>query len=445
MKIEFLILISGDETFCNSKRSLLDFLKVDSLLTVANSRIGLKKTPRGKEEVSAKIHIETSEVKSSNERYFLVAIECENTELIDQFSELGERLKTNARRISPGATMVNMLWDGVGSYYAEMSYPIINEVENLMRRLIAKFMLITVGMNWSKDSIHPDLFKKIEQFDDGDPYLNELHKLDFIHLSQVLFEKKRDIGVEELDRILSATKFEEGDREKILKYIPRSNWDKYFSTLIDEKDHSLERKWAMLYKLRNKVAHNRVVTREEYETVQGLASKIKSIIERAILKLGEISIEEDERESIVLSYKSESFAARQFQLERAVAMHYSAIGYEYDTNPLRHLDSGFDLTITMPGETIAVEIKILSPRTVYHLLRAIVGKVSQKWNELKEVSDYTGVHIVIVFKDYGVSLDLGVEKLKSRVRVVRSKLEQDMKIYFGALDEDGVFQYLDDI
>ena len=51
-------------------------------------------------------------------------------------------------------------------------------------------MLITVGMNWSKDAIHPDLFKKIENFEDEELYLNDLYKLDFIHLKDVLFAKK---------------------------------------------------------------------------------------------------------------------------------------------------------------------------------------------------------------------------------------------------------------
>lgn len=204
-----------------------------------------RKTEKGKELVSVRFRVETDKVQSKKERYFLLALESKDDSLLDEFSGLCERIKTIADRISPGATAINTIWDDVGRIYAEKSYPHINEVENLMRRLIAKFMLITVGMNWSKDAIHPDLFKKIENFEEEEVYLNDLHKLDFIHLKQVLFEKKRDISLEEMDRLLIKTHFNDEDKEKILKYVPRSNWEKYFSNLIDEKDSSLEKKWEL--------------------------------------------------------------------------------------------------------------------------------------------------------------------------------------------------------
>ncbi|XVN13856.1 hypothetical protein QZH47_21110 [Pseudomonas corrugata] len=139
---------------------------------------------------------------------------------MDDFNELCDRVRSIVERISPGKTTINTLWDDIGRTYAEKSYPLINEVENLMRRLIAKFMLITVGVNWSKDTIHPDLFKKIDNFSDDDPHVNDLFKLDFIHLKEVLFGKKRDISLEELDRLLSKTQFSKDDRDTIKNICP---------------------------------------------------------------------------------------------------------------------------------------------------------------------------------------------------------------------------------
>lgn len=110
-----------------------------------------------------------------------------------------------------------------------------------MRKLISKFMLINVGMDWSKETIHPDLAKKIERFEEDDVHLNDLYKLDFINLSEVLFQKKRDITLEELDRVLIKTNFDECDKDKILKYVPKSNWEKYFSVLLGESSKSLEK------------------------------------------------------------------------------------------------------------------------------------------------------------------------------------------------------------
>lgn len=298
MKTEFLILIPSDESYCNSKKAFVDLLNVDDLISVSNQKVAYRRTVKSKDLLSVRFQLETNKVQFKEERYFLFILEYQDESLIDEFSELCERIKIIAKRISPGATAINTIWDDVGRIYAEKSYPVINEVENLMRKLIAKFMLINVGMTWSKEVIHPDLFKKIENFEEEELYLNDLHKLDFIHLKQVLFEKKRDISLQELDRTLIKTSFSVDDKEKILRYVPRSNWEKYFSALLNGKDSSLEKKWELLYKLRNKVAHNRNVNKEEFEKIKGLSSDIREIINKATTKLGEIDIKEEDQERI---------------------------------------------------------------------------------------------------------------------------------------------------
>lgn len=444
MKIELLILISGNETFCCSKKSFLEFLRVDSLLTVTNTTISYKNRQAGKEDLLARITVETNKVKASDERYFRVVLECDRLDLIDDFFDLAEKVKSITKRISPGATIVNTLWDGIGSYYAEMSYPIINEVENLMRQFIAQFMLITVGMNWSKNVVHPELLKKIEQFEDGDPFVSDLHKLDFIHLSQVLFEKKRDISLEELDRILSATKFESEDKERILRYIPRSNWDKYFSTIIEEKDRSFEELWSRLYKLRNKVAHNRSVTKKEYEAVRGLASKAKGIIQQASLKLGEINIGEEDREAIIYSYSSESLAARSYKSEKALAEYYMRLGYVPNSKPVWSQGSAFDLVVSKPGETIAVEITSLPLNATLIIMRSTVDKVFQRWCATKESHGFLRVHIIFVVLGVDIAVSgTAAIKLKSRVGQIRSSIVGEVDIIVGTLAEDESFVSFD--
>jgi len=299
MKLEFLVLVTNDDSFCNSKKAFIDFLKVDSLISITGQQLAYKRTPKSKPLITVKFRVETDNIPSNKERYFLIVIESLDDELVDEFSEVGNKIKQISRRINPESTVINVLWDDVGRYYAYKAYPLINDVENVMRKLISKFMLINVGMDWSKDTIHPDLAKKIEKFDEEDTHLNDLYKLDFINLSQVLFQKKRDITLVELDRVLAGTSFSGADQNKILKYIPKSNWEKYFSTLLDENSQGLERKWELLYKLRNKVAHNRFLTREDFVKVQGLASQVKEILSVAINKLGEIDLDEEDRELII--------------------------------------------------------------------------------------------------------------------------------------------------
>lgn len=433
MKTEFLILMPNDEAFCNSKKAFVDFLKIDSLISITGNTINFRKSPKSKDQVSAKFRVETDKVKSNNERYFLLILECNQQANIDEFSELTDRLKSIAERISPGSTVVNMLWDGVGRTYAERAYPIINEVENLMRRLIAKFMLITVGMHWSRDAINSELSKKIEKFEDEDPYLNDLHKLDFIHLSQVLFEKKRDISLEELDRLLLKTKFDETDKEKILKYIPRSNWEKYFSALVEDKDHSLETKWEMLYKLRNKVAHNRSVKKSEYEKINGLASSIKDVISKATSKLGEIDINEEDRELIMHSYRSESPIIIGQLAEKAVAIYYAKNGYEVSPTPEISWRQGFDFFATKDGKTVCVAVKSVPIRLAPIIIRKTLSRTETILGKLPP-HERPDAHLVCVIR--GDMSEYSIEEILMKSKQILPELAVQIELHAGLLDEE---------
>lgn len=437
MRTEFLILIPDDEAFCSSKKAFVDFLKVDALISVAGQKMTYRKSPKAKDLVSARFRIETDKVKSKQERYFLLALECDNITHIDEFSELCERLKSIAERISPGATAVNTLWDGVGRLYAEKAYPIINEVENLMRRLIAKFMLITVGMNWSKDAINPELFKKIENFEDEELYLNDLYKLDFIHLSQVLFEKKRDISLEELDRLLAKTKFIDEDREKILRYVPRSNWEKYFSSLIDEKDRSLEKKWELLYKLRNKVAHNRNVKKDEFEQIKGLSNDIKEIIGKATAKLGEIDINEEDRELIIYSYQSDSPAAIGFLSEKAVAEYYAKSGYEISSASGPSFRRIFDFIALKDAKTVAVEVKSIRPRNFFSMMRMIVDRQLKFWLQHPDFEKLDKIHLVCVLRED--DFDYPMRGVRKHAEDLAEVLGDKFEIHLGRLNEENAY------
>lgn len=215
MKLEYLIHVNSEDPFCKTKKAFIDFLKVDSQISISGGQITYRRGSQGKPIVSARFRVEIGTVQSKDELFFLLALELTDENLVDEFAELGNRVKEITGRINPNTTVVNTLWDDIGRYYATLAYPLINEIENLMRKLISKFMLVNVGMNWSKESIHNDLFSKIENFKDEALYLNDLFKLDFIQLSEVLFKKKRDISLEDIDRLLLKTEFSKDDQEKI--------------------------------------------------------------------------------------------------------------------------------------------------------------------------------------------------------------------------------------
>lgn len=437
MRTELLLLFPDDESFCSSKKAFVDFLKVDALISISGQNISYRRAAKSKELVSARFRVETDKVKSKQERYFLLTLECQDEALLDDFNELCERIRTIGERISPGRTAINTIWDDVGRIYAEKSYPLINEVENLLRRLIAKFMLITVGINWSKDTIHPDLFKKIEKFDDPEPYINDLYKLDFIHLKQVLFEKKRDISIDELDRLLSRTAFSDEDKEKIQKYVPRSNWEKYFSVLIEDRESSLEKKWELLYKLRNKVAHNRHVKKEEFEKIKGLTSQIKEILAKASAKVGEIDLNEEDRELIIYSYNSDSPVAIGFMAEKAVAEFYANSGYQ--VTPLESRSrSPIDFFATKNGVKLAVDVKSVRPRHFVPMMRMAIDRQLKHTIQQLEGDSFSKLRIVVVLREDDDD-EYPISRLFDRALRVTEEFGSNFEIQFGRLNEERVY------
>ncbi|MCS4274453.1 MULTISPECIES: HEPN domain-containing protein [Raoultella] len=441
MKIELLILIKNDDSFCNTKKAFVDFLKLDSLISITGKKLTYKKTARAKPLITVNFDVETNNIPSNKERYFIIALENKNDELIDAFYELGNKIKELTKRINTETTIVNVLWDDVGRHYAYKAYPLINDVENVMRKLISKFMLINVGMEWSKETIHPDLVKKIERFDEDDVYLNDLYKLDFINLSEVLFQKKRDITLEELDKIIIKTKFDDIDKDKILKYVPRSNWEKYFSELLGEEAKSLEAQWKLLYKLRNKVAHNRFLTLEDYNRIKGLALKVKEVLIVAMNKLGEINLDDEDRNQIISGYQSKDPYAFSFLSEKLVAEFYMENGFKVEQPELKNGRALVDFIIRNSDEIIAVEIKSLqsysSIARVNHILKRGVRSVE---DFIEQNNIAKGIVVLTIRADADES---EIFKLIDSLKIINNENNPKLKINIGIVYEGDHIEFIE--
>ncbi|HCI5972260.1 TPA: hypothetical protein NPN81_001673, partial [Klebsiella quasipneumoniae subsp. similipneumoniae] len=439
VKLEFLILVKNNDTFCNSKKSFIEFLGVDSLISINGQNLSYKKSNNSKPLITVKFSVETNNIPSNKERYFVITLENNDEALVDEFSEVGDKIKEISRRINPESTIINVLWDDVGRYYANKAYPLINEVENVMRKLIGKFMLINVGMDWSRETINTNLAEKIKKFDGDDRYLNDLHKLDFIHLSEVLFKNKRDITLEELDRIISKQKIDESDIAKIKKYIPTSNWEKYFSSLIETKSGELEEKWERLYKLRNKVAHNIFISKQDFCQMKRLAGDVKSVLDAATSKLNEISLEEEERNQIIHSYKSNNAYAVYDLAEKAVANYYIKKGVDVSFPDLINFGEGTDLIIMESDRVVAVEIKVIvyrNPSRIIHVMKMASRQLeSYMSRENLEYGQIVGVlH----------STSNGLYHISSEsMCLLRESMDPRISIMFGIINDGNEFEVID--
>jgi len=292
-KIEFLVIVSNRNT--NSLQSLKNLLlSDDDIQKINNSNITVK-------DFQFKYHIETGTINvDQNPTYFILHFECEEEENIPRFVQSIRIIRSVLSIINP---TIYKLWDDIAQYYSEKAYSKIYRLENLMRKLLTKFMYINLGINWTKERM-PEEVKESVKLGNRDP--NFLHNVDFIQLSNFLFSEKYPNHKESLiTKLNKAENISELDLTEIKSLLPESNWSRYFEELVTCEGEFLSKRWDKLYKLRNSVAHSKFISIGELSEIEDLVDEITPILEEAINKLTKVVVPDDEIENIVENVASE--------------------------------------------------------------------------------------------------------------------------------------------
>lgn len=282
LKIEYLVFIENQNIKSSNEKTFNYLLQSDPEITISKNRLSYK-------ELHVNYLLESGKVKNTGESYFHLSIECDNDKRIEEFIELLRAVKSILHIINKTP---QTLFDGISLYYSNLAYPQIFEIENLMRKLITKFMLTNVGINWIKDRVPDDVKNSIISSNKDMTYL---HNVDFIQLKNFLFSENYTAHKDHLiQKLRKAQTIEELKLEEIKALIPMSNWEKFFSTNVDITKENLSKKWDELYGLRCKIAHNRTFEKSDYEKVNSLSIEVKDVISKAILNLDKINISEIE-------------------------------------------------------------------------------------------------------------------------------------------------------
>ncbi len=287
LKVEYLVIIDSESTFCRDSQSFKSFLQSDSEIKISGDKFKF----RG---ISVGYELQESENADKNHKFFHIKLNSDEDNISD-FSELCRSIKKLLHMNSKNS--VQTLWDDISFYYSSRSYPMIYEIENLMRKLITKFMLTTVGLGWIKETV-PDELRKSSRADNVETNINYLYETDFIQLSNFLFDEYRTLDITALIKKLSEIETETVRADEISDFIPKSNWERYFQSHVDCEGAYLKTRWEKLYKLRCKVAHNNTFTKPDHEQTEKLVNEVKSKLLSAIQSLDKISISEDEREDL---------------------------------------------------------------------------------------------------------------------------------------------------
>lgn len=195
---------------------------------------------------------------------------------------------------------IETLWDDISFYCSRKAYPIIYEIENLMRKLLTKFMLINVGTKWEKENI-PSKISTIRNNNKEKQY-GLLYGLDFKDLSTFLFESYA-LNNNIIDLKKEVESNESISSESLKNYIPHSNWERYFNNIVAVENEHFIKSWEKLYELRCKIAHNNKFTPSDLSMVNSIVADLKPYIEKALNELDTIKIDATEKEFV-----SETFA-----------------------------------------------------------------------------------------------------------------------------------------
>lgn len=289
LRVEYLAIVDGPDGFCADVVSLAHLLQSDRRLCLRGNTITYDL-----QEFAC--DLQSGVTEDQIDRFFHIAIVCEDIRQKDVFEAMLKTLRGLLYKLANKEPQI--LWDDLGRYYAMSAYPVVHEMENLLRKLITKFMLTKVGLGWTKEAVPREVSESIKMKNaaKGSTYL---HHVDFIQLAHFLF-KPYTTG--DTKRILDDLDKSKDVGELVLKdlkqLIPRSNWDRYFSAVVKCESEFIRIRWERLYELRNHVAHNRSLCRKEFEDIESLVGEIRPIIESALTSVGDIVLSPAEKETV---------------------------------------------------------------------------------------------------------------------------------------------------
>lgn|GEM_PF-4615860 len=205
---------------------------------------------------------------------------------------------------------IKILDNSAAAFVAAESYKLINNIENKMRKLITLFMTSNVGADWEMKHTPENVEGSVKNKDKllEDKTSNILYYVNFIDLSAFLFKGYKTMSTEELHRRLSSGDIRIEEIQE--RYNLKSNWERYFQGRIDVNDQFINEKWKALYELRNKIAHNRSLSADEYNKIKGISNNLGKIIEDAVQNINEIVLTDSQIQEVTSVVDKEIKEAR---------------------------------------------------------------------------------------------------------------------------------------
>lgn len=293
MKSEYLITFDSKDGICTTVEKFRGLLSLhENISFPKKDRISYKNIEFSYQLAQGKL--------TDGSLYYDLTCECAHQVHQEQFKELLREIRRICSK-SSGRNIIT-LHDGVGEDYCQLGYPIIYKTENLMRKLIAKFMAINIGYDWSEASTPKEVLESVRS-DGKREKTNFLHEVDFIQLSNFLFKKytKSDSN-RFFDEIKGKDDAEQISIGDLKHYTPFTNWEKYFAKKVNCDSEYLKSKWERLYEHRCKIAHCKGITKQELDELTTISADLCQKIQSALDSIGDVHIDATDREELAENF-----------------------------------------------------------------------------------------------------------------------------------------------
>ncbi|WP_186113252.1 HEPN domain-containing protein [Burkholderia gladioli] len=297
MKVELVSIHEASKPLCEDSKVLIQAMSADKKFSIENKILKFSGVAEYAYSVNDWFNVDG---RIGFFHTFTLETDGEATqEQCDAYSEMLKCFKTNLWTLE--AKKIETLWDDISFRYCKLAYPIILKIENKMRKLIAQFMLKTLGERWITQTAPKEVADEIGRSERAadDP----LHQVDFATLVAYMTKPYSKSNIDSIYKIIKEADDTDKERaidsiKKLKDMLPLSNWKRHFSAIVKCNDTELISKWDALYKLRCKVAHNTYLTSVEYESVTKLSDELEQIIENALSEVNSVVVTEEDAQNL---------------------------------------------------------------------------------------------------------------------------------------------------
>lgn len=297
---ELLIIDPNGNSEIQSQKSLLHGLLSTEKLWDSPEELNEKGQQFIKDgNISLKIKpVDTSSVLYNlYEAAFLLKVKSEDFNRIEKFRHpLVIHLKGRLR-----FDHIRILTDDISTEISNKIYPLVNELEGLLRRYLAKFFTQKIGLDWWKQAVPDKVIEKTKLRENNETVFSKVVEtdmtlIDFNDLGEIIYKHKLGFNKPEnlVEKILSISTEEELAK---VKSDLDGNYNRFFKQHF--KDLGFDVKWKQMFQLRNKVAHNNLFIAHDLENAQNLFKELKEIIIDAESNIDAFRFSIEEQEAMI--------------------------------------------------------------------------------------------------------------------------------------------------